>query len=230
MSKLPYFDPRQIPVEGVDAHLPAVAQHALQPAALRQRFISPPVWTPELVAEKTFSERQPIHASVLLPIVMREQPTVLLTERTMHLSTHSGQIAFPGGKADEEDADASATALREAQANAAETARRLKAQQENQRAQDAALARARADADRAAADADRVRAQATEAAREWSTRLGDSPTVGDSQAAAAAIGVCADVLGRAIAHARLLASTADAARAAGLKCSADYEALIPDKP
>lgn len=115
MSKLPYFDPRQIPVEGVDSHLPAVAQHALLPAALRQRFISPPVWTPELVAEKTFSDRQPIHASVLLPIVMREQPTVLLTERTMHLSTHSGQIAFPGGKADEEDADASATALREAQ-------------------------------------------------------------------------------------------------------------------
>jgi 8-oxo-dGTP pyrophosphatase MutT (NUDIX family) len=46
---------------------------------------------------------------------MRERPTVLLTERTMHLSTHSGQIAFPGGKVDEDDADASATALREAQ-------------------------------------------------------------------------------------------------------------------
>ena len=56
-----------------------------------------------------------MHASVLLPIIMREQPTVLLTERTIHLSTHSGQIAFPGGKADEEDADAAATALREAQ-------------------------------------------------------------------------------------------------------------------
>lgn len=56
-----------------------------------------------------------MHASVLLPIVMREQPTVLLTERTLHLSTHSGQIAFPGGKADAEDADAAATALREAQ-------------------------------------------------------------------------------------------------------------------
>jgi len=53
-------------------------------------------------------------ASVLVPIVMREQPTILLTERTTHLSTHSGQIAFPGGKVDEEDADALATALREA--------------------------------------------------------------------------------------------------------------------
>jgi 8-oxo-dGTP pyrophosphatase MutT (NUDIX family) len=52
---------------------------------------------------------------VLVPIVMREQPTVLLTERTKHLSNHSGQIAFPGGKADKEDADASATALREAE-------------------------------------------------------------------------------------------------------------------
>ena len=38
---------------------------------------------------------------------------VLLTQRTMHLSTHGGQIAFPGGKADEDDADAVATALRE---------------------------------------------------------------------------------------------------------------------
>ena len=55
-----------------------------------------------------------MHASVLVPIVMREHPTVLLTERTMHLSTHSGQIAFPGGKVDEDDADATATALREA--------------------------------------------------------------------------------------------------------------------
>jgi hypothetical protein len=135
-------------------------------------------------------------------------------------------------KAEKRGADAvraeyTAAALREAQVNAAETARRLKAQQENQRVQDAALARARADAARAAADADRVRAQATEAAREWGARLGDSPSAGDSQAAGAAIGVCADVLGRAVAHARILAGAADAARAAGLKCEADYDALTP---
>ena len=115
LSSLPQFDPRQIPVIGVDAHLPAVPLASLQPAALRQRFASPPVWVPELLAEKKFLDRAPMHASVLLPIVMREHPTVLLTERTMHLSTHSGQIAFPGGKADEDDADAAATALREAQ-------------------------------------------------------------------------------------------------------------------
>ncbi|MBX9817683.1 MAG: CoA pyrophosphatase, partial [Burkholderiaceae bacterium] len=44
-----------------------------------------------------------------------ETLTVLLTHRTSHLSSHSGQVAFPGGKVDPEDADAVATALREAQ-------------------------------------------------------------------------------------------------------------------
>ena len=53
---------------------------------------------------------------MLIPIVLRgpNASTVLLTERTAHLSTHSGQVAFPGGKSDPEDADAVATALREA--------------------------------------------------------------------------------------------------------------------
>lgn len=46
--------------------------------------------------------------------MMRERATVLLTERTAHLSTHSGQVAFPGGSADPEDANPAATALREA--------------------------------------------------------------------------------------------------------------------
>lgn len=109
------FDPRQVPVLGSDSHLAAVPAASLQPAALRQRFATPPVWLPEVLAEPRLLDRAPMHASVLLPIVMRERPTVLLTERTMHLSTHSGQIAFPGGKADEDDADSAATALREAQ-------------------------------------------------------------------------------------------------------------------
>ncbi len=115
LSILPQFDPRQIPVVGVDTHLPAVPLAALQAAALQARFTSPPVWQPEVIAEPRFSQRAPRHAAVLLPIVLRENPTILLTERTLHLSNHSGQIAFPGGKADDDDADAAATALREAQ-------------------------------------------------------------------------------------------------------------------
>jgi 8-oxo-dGTP pyrophosphatase MutT (NUDIX family) len=59
-------------------------------------------------------QREPALASVLVPIVMRDQPTVLLTERTTHLSTHSGQVAFPGGKRDASDTDDAHTALREA--------------------------------------------------------------------------------------------------------------------
>ncbi|WP_394756795.1 CoA pyrophosphatase [Rhodoferax sp.] len=115
LSSLPQFDPRQIPVIGVDTHLPAVPLAALQAAALQARFSSPPAWQPEVIAEPRFSQRAPRHAAVLLPIVLREQPTILLTERTLHLSNHSGQIAFPGGTADDDDADAAATALREAQ-------------------------------------------------------------------------------------------------------------------
>jgi 8-oxo-dGTP pyrophosphatase MutT (NUDIX family) len=52
-------------------------------------------------------------ASVLVPIIMRASgPTVLLTQRTEHLSKHAGQIAFPGGRR-EEGETALAAALRE---------------------------------------------------------------------------------------------------------------------
>jgi 8-oxo-dGTP pyrophosphatase MutT (NUDIX family) len=114
LSSLPNFDPRQVPVLRVDADLPAVPLAAQTPEALRRRFAAPPAWTPEVVLEKKFMQREPAYASVLVPIVLRDEPMVLLTERTAHLSTHSGQIAFPGGRADPEDADAAATALREA--------------------------------------------------------------------------------------------------------------------
>ena len=100
---------------GVDAHLPKVSGELLAPAALRQRFVAPPVWKPEYLSEPKFSQRTPVAASVLVPLVMRDQLMVLLTQRTAHLSSHSGQIAFPGGKADPEDVDVAATALREAQ-------------------------------------------------------------------------------------------------------------------
>jgi 8-oxo-dGTP pyrophosphatase MutT (NUDIX family) len=115
LSKLPNFDPERQPVLAVDAHLPAVSPLQLNATALRQRFSNPPAWQPEFTLEKKYAQRPPMHASVLVPIILRERPTVLLTQRTAHLSTHSGQIAFPGGKVDADDADAAATALREAQ-------------------------------------------------------------------------------------------------------------------
>lgn len=114
---LPVFDPRLVPALPVapdDGLLPA-QPHRLTADGLRALFASPPVWTPELLREKKFADRLPAQAAVLLPLVMHERPTLLLTQRTAHLSTHSGQIALPGGKLDEGDADAIAAALRETQ-------------------------------------------------------------------------------------------------------------------
>ena len=55
-------------------------------------------------------------AAVLIPVVAREpEATVILTLRTGHLSSHAGQIAFPGGKIDAGDASPAAAALREAE-------------------------------------------------------------------------------------------------------------------
>lgn len=53
-------------------------------------------------------------AAVLIAICARSPLTVLLTERTPHLSAHAGQIAFPGGRIDATDTDAAAAAIREA--------------------------------------------------------------------------------------------------------------------
>ena len=41
-------------------------------------------------------------------------PDLLLTERSSNLRSHAGQLSFPGGSADPDDADPVATALREA--------------------------------------------------------------------------------------------------------------------
>ena len=53
-------------------------------------------------------------AAVLVPLVDRpEGMSVLLTQRTPHLTAHAGQISFPGGRIEEGDADAIEAALRE---------------------------------------------------------------------------------------------------------------------
>ena len=69
-----------------------------------------PDWEPE----QPF-ERPPVLAAVLIALIRRPEGfTVLYTERSPDLRAHSGQVAFPGGKVDAQDADAAAAALREA--------------------------------------------------------------------------------------------------------------------
>lgn len=69
--------------------------------------------SPELVPE---AARAPLAlAAVLIPVVVRAELTVLLTQRTEGLPRHAGQIAFPGGRVEPTDRDPIATALREAQ-------------------------------------------------------------------------------------------------------------------
>ena len=108
------FDPQKLPVVGVDDHLSPVTAARLRPDALRHRFAAPPVWMPEITSEPRFTERAPAHASVLIALVPRSEITVLLTQRTDHLTDHPGQISFPGGRVEPADTDAAATALREA--------------------------------------------------------------------------------------------------------------------
>jgi len=56
-------------------------------------------------------------ASVLIAILnygkFIESPEVIYTQRSSHLSTHSGEVSFPGGKAEKGDPNLYGTALRE---------------------------------------------------------------------------------------------------------------------
>jgi 8-oxo-dGTP pyrophosphatase MutT (NUDIX family) len=84
-----------------DLHAAAAAEHGDHQLA------------PELMT--LLADRPVRPAAVLVPVVAREQPTLLLTVRASALPDHAGQIAFPGGKIDEGDRDPLAAALREAE-------------------------------------------------------------------------------------------------------------------
>ncbi len=90
-------------------------------ATLRRR-LSGEEASPELIAALATSDDAadlidgPLRpAAVLVPIVHGAQPGILLTLRTAHLSAHAGQVAFPGGRIEPDDASPEAAALREAQ-------------------------------------------------------------------------------------------------------------------
>lgn len=59
--------------------------------------------------------RFPRQAAVLLAITDSREPEIVLTRRARHLSSHSGEVSFPGGKWDETDPTLTITALRESE-------------------------------------------------------------------------------------------------------------------
>jgi len=64
------------------------------------------------VNSASLNQRQ---AAVLIPVVRREEPGLLLAQRSPLMRKHAGQVAFPGGAVDSSDASLIAAALREAQ-------------------------------------------------------------------------------------------------------------------
>jgi 8-oxo-dGTP pyrophosphatase MutT (NUDIX family) len=105
-----------------EARLRALARRGLasepSPAifdARTGRAYGPSDWdlNPELKGElAAMAAARP--AAVLVPIVRREELTVLLTQRSHDMPSHPGQISFPGGKLEACDATPIDCALREA--------------------------------------------------------------------------------------------------------------------
>jgi 8-oxo-dGTP pyrophosphatase MutT (NUDIX family) len=125
MSSPVGFDPQSAEIKPRPSE-PALPEQALSFSALNELFCRIrgqtdfPVWSPELLRDR----RKPVRpvtaatatpASVLIPLVGHQSLDVVLTTRTVGLSSHAGQISFPGGRAEPEDASCAATALREAE-------------------------------------------------------------------------------------------------------------------
>jgi 8-oxo-dGTP pyrophosphatase MutT (NUDIX family) len=106
-------NPELLPIDAI-AGEPALPLERLQADWLRQHFAEPPPWKPEAGDEALVRHLELRRASVLIPLVVRpEGLMLLLTQRTAHLSSHGGQISFPGGGVEASDTSPVDTALRE---------------------------------------------------------------------------------------------------------------------
>ncbi|WP_085315279.1 CoA pyrophosphatase [Derxia lacustris] len=105
----PGFDPEHARLVEPDATGVRIPDRLLTPDALRAVFAT------ERIRTETAPAANLIPAAVLVALIQRPTGlTVLFTRRTAHLNDHAGQISFPGGRTDPEDASPIETALREA--------------------------------------------------------------------------------------------------------------------
>ncbi|MGD9613880.1 MAG: CoA pyrophosphatase [Alphaproteobacteria bacterium] len=87
----------------------------VEAAAFRRELQDDRALNPGLVSTPSTALRP---AAVLVPLIdhppgHRHGMTVLLTQRTAHLTAHAGQISFPGGRIETQDPDPESAALRE---------------------------------------------------------------------------------------------------------------------
>jgi 8-oxo-dGTP pyrophosphatase MutT (NUDIX family) len=124
MSSPVGFDPTSAEIEPRPPE-PALPEQALSFVALASLFerirVEPnfPSWSPELLRDRRrpvrpVTDDNAVRASVLIPLVGLGQPEVVLTKRTSGLSSHAGQVSFPGGRSEPNDNSTEDTALREA--------------------------------------------------------------------------------------------------------------------
>jgi len=88
---------------------------ATRPRHAAEDWLLPGLSVEESRGLRAYLPESPFPAAVLVPLIEREDDlTVLLTQRASQLKNHAGQISFPGGRIEPEDAGPSAAALREA--------------------------------------------------------------------------------------------------------------------
>jgi 8-oxo-dGTP pyrophosphatase MutT (NUDIX family) len=86
-----------------------------RPRHAMEDWLAPGLSMKESRALRAYFPADPFPAAVLVPLVEREDElTVLLTQRASQLKNHAGQISFPGGRIEPEDAGPREAALREA--------------------------------------------------------------------------------------------------------------------
>ncbi|HTI30547.1 MAG TPA: CoA pyrophosphatase [Sphingomonas sp.] len=82
---------------------------------LRARLAETEGAAPPLPGDDVANPVGNIPAAVLIAVTDRPEPGLILTQRPETMRRHPGQVAFPGGRIDPDDADAVAAALREAE-------------------------------------------------------------------------------------------------------------------
>jgi 8-oxo-dGTP pyrophosphatase MutT (NUDIX family) len=113
------FDPAAQPWVCAGDNLAPIPPSLLVSDSLRAVLREPEVWRMESPlghdAHYVSQDAAPVLAAVLIPIVGgKEEASIMLTQRTIHLRNHAGQISFPGGCIEPDDANPVAAALREA--------------------------------------------------------------------------------------------------------------------